>query len=98
MHPSPSQVIIDGDEDENQDKKAAGLIIEKKADEKQISVTKKYFVLDQTEQSKHDGKEHPKMKLREQQRAALIVNDEAFQKVQYYIKELGHLNVCSCLP
>ena len=92
IDPFSGKEIIDNRENQNQREQAAGLVIEEKADKEQETVSEQGLVLEKAEHGKHDGKECPKIELREQQRMFGVEGEQLLKEIERYVRECQHIN------
>ena len=91
-----SQIVIDYHKDQEHKEQATGLVIEKQAHEEQESVPQQHFILEETQESQHDGEKRPEIELGEQKRMGLIKREQVLQELRQNLYQAIHGFLLKC--
>ena len=91
-----SQIVIDYHKDQEHKEQATGLVIEKQTHEEQESVPQQHFILEETQESQHDGEKRPEIELGEQKRMGLIKREQVLQELRQNLYQAIHGFLLKC--
>ncbi len=84
------QEVVDDYENQQGQEHAAGLVIEKQRDGKEIAVAQERLGVDEGEPGENQREERPEIELGEQQRMRLVKGEQVLKEIPYEIPK-SHL-------